>query len=57
MRDVNLNKSFSPFVSFRGHRYTERHSIKRNLGEAGNHQVIEATQGAGKIEVGRLLIH
>ncbi|XP_044913909.1 cAMP-dependent protein kinase inhibitor beta isoform X3 [Felis catus] len=29
----------------RGHGYTERHLIKRNLGEAGNHQVIEATQG------------
>uniref|UniRef100_A0ABI7XFE6 cAMP-dependent protein kinase inhibitor beta n=3 Tax=Felinae TaxID=338152 RepID=A0ABI7XFE6_FELCA len=28
-----------------GHGYTERHLIKRNLGEAGNHQVIEATQG------------
>ncbi|XP_059256623.1 cAMP-dependent protein kinase inhibitor beta isoform X1 [Mustela nigripes] len=29
-----------------GSQYTEKYSIKRNLGEAGNHQVIEATQGA-----------
>ena len=33
-----------------GHDMLKRHSIKGNLGEAGNHQVIEATQGAEKIE-------
>ena len=34
---------FFPFVSFKGHGILKRHSIKRNLGGAGNHQVIEAT--------------
>uniref|UniRef100_A0A8B9X4B1 Uncharacterized protein n=1 Tax=Bos mutus grunniens TaxID=30521 RepID=A0A8B9X4B1_BOSMU len=41
---------FFPFVSFKGHGILKRHSIKRNLGGAGNHQVIETTQGAEKIE-------
>ena len=56
-QDVYLNTSFFPFVSFRGHGILKKHSIKRNLGGAGNYQVIEATQGAEKIEVGTLLIH
>ena len=33
-----------------GHDMLKRHSIKRNLRGAGNHQVIEATQGVEKIE-------
>lgn len=53
--DVYLNTSFFPFVSFRGHGILKKHS--RNLGGAGSYQVIEATQGAEKTEVGTLLIH
>ena len=56
-KDVYLIHLFFPFVSFKGHGILKRHSIKRNLGGAGNHQVIETTQGAEKIEVGMLLIH
>jgi len=39
-------RSGSEPLGTEGSQYTERHSIKRTPGEAGNHQVIEATQGA-----------
>ena len=33
-----------------GHGVLKKHSIKRNLGGAGNYQVVEVTQGTEKIE-------